>query len=364
LNRKSHVIAWLASHFLVLSFLSASAAEESLCKPESAPAAASTPVRSPTRVLLIPLLRKDPDSAENERWPERPAAEIEAFYRTSFSAQVTWLRDVRKWEDYYRKADMLAQRSAPFDRVILIGHGGYDGPILNGHIIQNALTIEGDHAKATRIVEAQPGVAEIFTVTYDIRQNREFSSFMDGRWKELSRKDSTEIRNILISKERRLQPLDTACLQRQCSAAMLASIPNDTDRDLKRAACESICRVPLFVLRSFEELSPERFRNFVQSLRSLVKPNGLIVLGMCNPGSSVPERESPWDVGGALVHSKLASGPHQTYVHLLATATGRSVAGPIGKTSAEDVVNRVKLFEERRPQRYLRIVAPTERCAP
>ena len=358
MNQKPTVIDGLAFLFLFLSFLSAPAAEEHRCQSES------TLVRSPTRVLIIPLLRKDPDSEENERWPEQPAAQIETFYRTRFSAQVTSLRDIRVWTDYYRQADQQIRQSASFDRVIFIGHGGFDGPILNGHIVQNALTIEGDQAKATRTVEAQPGLEELLTVTYSINQNREFSRFMDGRWKELSRKDPAEIRNILMTKERRLQPLDTACLARQCSTAMLASIPNDADRDIKRAACESICRVPLFVLRSFDELAPERFRNFVRSLRSLVKPNGLIVLGMCNPGSRVPERESPWDVGGALVHSSLASGPHQTYVHLLAAATGRTIAGPIGKTSAEDVVDRITWFEERRSQRYLRIVAPNARCAP
>jgi hypothetical protein len=363
LNRKPTVFDGLVVLFLLLPLLSVPRAEERQCQPGSAPAA-STHVRAPTRVLIIPLLRKDPDSQESERWPEHPAAQIEAFYRTRFSAQVTRLRDIRAWDDYYRKAGQVMQRSARFDRVIFIGHGGFDGPVLNGRVVQNALTVEGDDAKATRIIEAQPGLEENFTVTYNVSQNREFSRFMESNWKQLSRKDPADIRNILMTKEQRLQPLDTACLARQCSAATLTSIPNDADRDIKRTACESICRVPLFVSRSFDELGPERFQNFVRSLRSLVEPNGLIMLGMCNPGSSVPERESPWDVGGTLVHSSLASGPHQTYVHLLAAATGRTVAGPIGKTSAEDVVERVTLYEERRPQRYLRIIAPPGRCAP
>ncbi len=326
-------------------------------KPESA-------LRPPGRILIIPLLRKDPDSAESERWAERPAAEIEAFYRTRFSAQVRWLRGVRTWEDFYRQADELRQRPGLFDRVILIGHGGFDGPILNGQIVQNALTIEGDHAKATRVFEAQPGLAEIFTLTYDSKQAPEFSRFMESHWNELSRKDATEIRKILTNKERRLQPLDTECVARQCPPGSLAAIPNDADRDIRRGACESICRVPLFTLHAFEAPFSDRFWNFVQTLRSLVHPNGSILLGMCNPGSKVPEREAPWEIGGVLVHSKLASGPHETYVHLLAAATARTVAGPVGKTSAEDVVDRVIRFEEGRSQRYLRIVAQNGRCTP
>jgi len=364
LNPKAALVKGLTFFFLSLSFMPAPVAEDRGCRPELASATEPGLVRSPARVLIIPLLRKDQDSGESERWPEQPAAQIEAFYRARFSAQVTRLRDIRVWDDYHRQAGLLMQRSRPFDRVILIGHGGFDGPILNDRILRNTLSLEGDERKAIRVVEAQPGIEETFTVTYNINQNREFSGFMDKRWKELSRMDPAEARKILIRKERKLQSLDTACFERQCPAGILAAIPNAADRETKREVCESVCRNPLFVSRLSDELAPDRFRSFARSLRSLVQPNGLIVLGMCNPGSSAPENESPWDVGATLVHSNLASGPHETYVHLLAAATGRTVAGPIGKTSAEDVVNRITLYEERRPQRYLRIIAPTSHCAP
>jgi hypothetical protein len=346
-----------ASFFLFLLVPSEPTAEERRCQPES------VRVRSPDRVLIIPLFRKDPGSAENERWAEGPAAQIEAFYRTRFSANVTRLRNIRLWEDYYRETATM-RKFAPFDRVIFIGHGGYDGPILNGHVVQDALTREGEHAQATRIIEAQPGLEETVTISYNIGQNRDFSRFMESHWKQLSRKEPEEIRKILLDRERKLQPLDLACMERQCPAAELASLPDNSNREIRRAACESVCRNPLFVWRSSEQLAPERFRTFARSLSSLAAPDGLVVLGMCNPGSDVPERESPWDVGGALVHSNLASGPHQTYVHLLAAAAARTIAGPIGKTSAEDVVSRITGFEERRPQRNLRIVAPATRCDP
>jgi hypothetical protein len=49
------------------------------------------------------------------------------------------------------------------------------------------------------------------------------------------------------------------------------------------------------------------------------------------------------------------------YVHLVSTVTGRVTAGPIGDSSAEDIVNRVIMFESGRPQYNLCIVEPAGR---
>jgi hypothetical protein len=59
-----------------------------------------------------------------------------------------------------------------------------------------------------------------------------------------------------------------------------------------------------------------------------------------------------------LINSTLAGGPHQSYVHLVSAATGRITAGPIGESSAEDIVNQIIMFETSRPQHKLCIVAP------
>src|SRR5574341_1229072 len=64
-------------------------------------------VQFPKRVLLIPLLRKQDDSNENERWPERPAALLADFYRRRFQAEVVWLRNIRTWDDYYFEVNRL-----------------------------------------------------------------------------------------------------------------------------------------------------------------------------------------------------------------------------------------------------------------
>jgi hypothetical protein len=59
-----------------------------------------------------------------------------------------------------------------------------------------------------------------------------------------------------------------------------------------------------------------------------------------------------------LINSTLAGGPHKSYVHLVSAATGRITAGPIGESSAKDIVNRVIMFETGRPQYNLCVVAP------
>jgi hypothetical protein len=58
-----------------------------------------------------------------------------------------------------------------------------------------------------------------------------------------------------------------------------------------------------------------------------------------------------------LINSTLAGGPFQSYVHLVSSTTGRVIAGPIGESSAEDLVNRIILFETNQPQHYLCVVS-------
>jgi len=62
-----------------------------------------------------------------------------------------------------------------------------------------------------------------------------------------------------------------------------------------------------------------------------------------------------------LINSTIAGGPHRSYVHLVSAATGRIAAGPIGQSSADDIINRVTLFENNRAQRNLCIASPSAR---
>ncbi|MDO9138760.1 MAG: hypothetical protein Q7U38_00330, partial [Methylobacter sp.] len=98
--------------------------------------------------------------------------------------------------------------------------------------------------------------------------------------------------------------------------------------------------------------------HFADSLNSLTSEDGLIFFGACNPGSAAPIKMIEKDETGLLINSPLAGGPHKSYVHLVSAATGRITAGPIGNSSAEDIVNRIVMFENGRSQQYLCIVAP------
>ncbi len=311
----------------------------------------------PRRVLLVPLLSREPHTTESPRWSEQPARTLEAFYRNRFNATVKQLRDVWSWTDYYRQVEQTMQQSPPYDRVIFISHGGFDGPVLENVVFRQDFQITGGKGKLFQFSEAQPGLKHALSITYNAEQNRVFSDYMASRWPELAPMESTDIWHRLKGLEKQLQPLDHACFQRYCSPEQLATSPVQ-QRGYRLYLCELICRESLFEQKTSVEISPERFFHFTKSLSSLVTADGLIFFGACNPGSAAPVKMQKKDETELLINSTLADGPHQSYVHLVSAATGRITAGPIGKSSAEDIVNRVILFETGRAQYNLCIVAP------
>ena len=168
-----------------------------------------------------------------------------------------------------------------------------------------------------------------------------------------------EILHSLQDKVMQLQPLDTACFDRYCSADKLTATSKEIYENRLRI-CEHICRKSLFNLKSTVEISSERFHLFTSTLSSLTTPDGLIFFGACNPGSAAPKELPKLTGAEKLINSTMAGGPYSTYVHLVSSVTDRVTAGPVGESSAEDIVDRIVLFETNRPQRYLCIVAPTQ----
>jgi len=311
----------------------------------------------PGRVLLVPLLSRDPYTNESPRWSEQPARTLKAFYRKRFKAAVMQLGNVWTWTDYYRQVEQLVQHSPPFDRVIFISHGGFDGPILNNTVFGQDFQLTGNKGKLLQISESQPGLKNVLSLTYDTEKNQIFSDYMASRWQELAPMNFADIWHLLTGLEKQLQPLDSACFQRYCSPDRLAA-RRGQQLEYQLYLCELLCRESLFKQKTSVEISPERFFNFTKSLSSLVTADGLIFFGACNPGSTAPEKVVERDEIDLLINSTLAGGPHKSYVHLVSAATGRITAGPIGSSSAEDIVNRIIMFETGRPQRYLCIVAP------
>jgi len=307
----------------------------------------------PKRVLLVPLLSREPHSTESQRWAEQPARTLAAFYKHQFNADVEQLTDVWSWADYYHQAEQMTLQSQPFDRVIFISHGGFDGPVLSNKAYWQELQINGGHANVLQFSEEQPGLKNILSITYDTAKNPIFSEYMTSHWLELLPMSSTDIWHQLKSIEKQLQPLDQACFKRYCAADKL---PTNQENRLK--LCELICREPLFELKTSVEISPERFFHFTDSLNSLTSADGLIFFGACNPGSAAPKSIIAKDETELLINSTLAGGPHLSYVHLVSTTADRITAGPIGESSADDIVERIVSFESNHSQRFLCIAAP------
>ncbi|MDO9105538.1 MAG: hypothetical protein Q7U57_11315 [Methylovulum sp.] len=314
-------------------------------------------LQAPTRVLIVPLLSGDSDATGSQRWAEQPARIIAAFYRNRFHAHVQQLHDVWGWEDYYQQAGAVLQQSAPFDRVIFIGHGGFDGPVLKNKVFLQELKISGGNGQLLQLSEAQPGLKNVLSIVYNTEKNQIFTDYIAAHVQELAQSASSEIWQRLKGLEKQLQPLDNACFSRYCSPDKLAIVRQETHAD-RLKLCELVCREPLFQLKSSVEISPERFLLFAHTLNSLVSPDGLVFFGACNPGSEAPETVAKLTETELLINSTVAGGPYQSYVHLVSSAAARVTAGPIGESSAEDIVNRIMLFETNQPQHFLCVVAP------
>lgn len=304
----------------------------------------------PKQVLIVPLLNDGP-------WPQRPANDIAHFYRRQFNAKIMTLKNIRGWQDYYRQTQALKGQSAQFDRVIFIGHGGFDGPVLNEEVYWQNLSIKDNEGELLQFSEAQPGLKNTLLIRYQVDNNLAFSEYIASHAADFTQLPENEIRSLLKDFERRLQPLDNKCFNRYCGTKILA----DTAINIKKQRiklCERICRPPLYQLRSSVEISPARFYLFADSLTSLTAKSGLIFFGTCNPGSKAPEKMPLWAETELFINTNLAGGPYENYVHLISTATGRASAGPIGHSSADDVVKRIKSFENNQQQRYLCVVEP------
>jgi len=314
-------------------------------------------LQPPKRVLIVPLLSREPHSNESPRWSEQPARILNTFYRKQFNATVRQLKDVWIWTDYYRQVEQLMKQSPPFDRVIFISHGGFDGPILAKANYLQEIQVTGDKNRLLLRSEAQPGLMNEISISYAPEKNRIFSDYISLHQSDIALMKSTDIWRHLKGFEKQIQPLDYACFQRYCSSDKLSAM-NEEHRTYQLYLCELICRESLFELKTTVEISPERFFHFTKSLSSLAAADGLIFFGACNPGSKAPKTEVEWDETELLINSNLAGGPHRSYVHLISAVTGRITAGPIGDSSAEDIVNRIVKLETNRHQLNLCIVAP------
>lgn len=331
------------------------------CQPEPRRLSQYTVRRAPRQVLLVPLLYKNPEvPRENERWPEPSAQILNNFYRYHYHAQVIWLRNIRTWQDYYQQTSELIQRGYQFDRIIFIAHGGFDGPLLRSEILIEENELKGDQAIAQQVSEAQPGNEKVISITYSLHKNKAFSDYLTNNWRELLNTPDGEMRHAIKQKHIELQAMDTACFDKFCNMQKLLG-QSDSERAVRLESCERVCRPALYEVKNFERASEDRFMLFANSLRSLTREDGLIFMGECNAGTPTPKQYSHWDTPGIVVSSKIADGPYQNYVHLLSSASDRLVAGPIGKSSASDIVKRIISMEKNHEQSFLCMALPSQK---
>ncbi len=331
------------------------------CQPQTQRLSYYQVERIPKNVLIVPLLYRNPDfPRETDRWPESYSHILSNFYRNRFRAKVTWLHNIRSWESFYQQTGALIQSGSHFDRVIFIGHGGFDGPVLSSAILLEDLAQKDSQGIAQQVSEAQPGNERIISISFDLHKNKPFSDFVSTHWQTLLNLPDVEMRRTLKQKHQEFQAIDYACFDKFCNPQKLSLLPDYTRRD-RLDSCERVCRPALYEAKNYERASEERFMLFANALRSLVNPEGLIFMGGCNAGSDTPKQYSHWDTPGIVVSSKIAGGPYQSYVQLLSYATDRLVSGPIGRSSANEIVKRIIALENNQEQRNLCTSLPTNR---
>lgn len=316
--------------------------------------------KAPKNVLIVPMLYHNTDNPrETEHWPEPPARTLTNFYQGQFKTRVHWLRNVRSWQAYYTQTDELIRQGMQFDRVVFIAHGGFDGPLLQNEITSETREVNGDHAMIKQVSEAQPGNEHVVTIeTKNMARNKGFNDYLASNWQQLLTHPENEVRAILKQQHQAFQPMDKACYANFCDAKKLAALTPET-KTARLETCEKVCRPSLYDVKYFEQPSEKRFRLFSDSLKSLVKEDGIIFMGECNAGTPAPKQYSHWDTPGIVVSSKIAGGPYHNYVNLLSAATGRLVAGPIGSSSADDIVKRITALENNHEQRFLCMAMPS-----
>lgn len=352
------LVLWLNS---TLSYALTAAENASLtCEPQTHRISEYNVRKAPKNVLIVPMLYRNTDNPrETEHWPEPPARALTSFYQGQFKTRVHWLRNVRNWQTYYAQTDDLIQQGMQFDRVIFIAHGGFDGPLLQNEIISETREVNGDQAIIKQISEAQPGNEHVVTIeTKNMSRNKKFNDYLADNWRQLLTLPETAVRATLKQQHQAFQPMDQACYAKFCDAKKIAGLTPDV-RNARLETCEKVCRPALYDVKYFEQPSEKRFRLFSDSLKSLVKEDGIIFMGECNAGTPTPKQYSHWDTPGIVVSSKIAGGPYHNYVNLLSSATGRLVAGPIGSSSADDIVKRIIALENNHEQRFLCMAMPS-----
>lgn len=317
----------------------------------------------PKSVLFVPMSSGYLGLSE-QKWQsddvefDRSIRELTAMYEAKGATEIVALPRLQRWEDLDAITAGFAGKT--FDRVIIVGHGALDGPITRGEAtrtIEPGLIIE--------TWNMQPGLTRQYTTSYS---EERFGDFIDAnRETLLAQYDSVSQELFDLISDEEVETYNT------CVAQM--SLDNETTCD---ASCDESCStfegqernvncgegcfnqcvddhvnevaIPACSPINYEfseTLDEAEYGNFADNMAALTATDGLIFLGFCNAAT---------DAYGATVVDYISG--LRSYTDLVASTTGRHASGPIGKTSGQDIINRVTSMEQNRDQKYLYIAAP------
>jgi hypothetical protein len=330
---------------------------------------------------MLPMLER---KTNGDPWQSEVSAFLNAarqltqFYQAR-GAKVDTVPDVWTGTDLTTKLGALAAQGRTYDRVISIGHGGYDGPALTHEVLEASF----EPGLLRRVSQFQFGNPTTVTLTYDPADSAEFSAFMAANETAFLSNDSN-----LASALAMHYGTDPSCVascishkgeaRETCADACpgspnCAMLPDDVRKDCI-AGCQVECRrehfddndpadcaVQCMLPRSYRyqvdaDFVEARFDVYANVVQGVTAPHGMVVLEHCNQGTHVAVPANG-DVNN-LPQLAFHGGPHTSYVELMADAIGRFVGGPIGQTSWKDAIDRVEALEQDQDQRYFKIARP------
>jgi hypothetical protein len=317
----------------------------------------------PESVLFIPMSSGYLGLSE-QKWQsddvefDRAIRELSAMYEAKGATEIVTLPRLQRWEDLGDTAASFNGKT--FDRVIIVGHGALDGPITRGEAQRTI-----DPGVIVEQWVMQPGLMRQYTTTFSeerfgafISDNRDalltqYDSVTEALYEQISDADQEAYAQCVTAMATDNQDACSTSGAESCSTFEGQERNENCDEgcfnqcidDYVNEVAGPTCSP---INNEFEEkLDEEAYNAFSASLASLTTDDGLIFLGFCNAAT---------DADSATVVAALSG--LRSYTDLIAATTGRHASGPIGKTSGQDIINRVTAMEKNRDQKFLYIAAP------
>lgn len=311
-------------------------------------------------------------------------ATAEAVARLYPNATPQFVARLESFDELYRELDALrhqirARRRAPFERVVWLGHGGVDGPILEA-LVRGANDVE---AGVFRLVSAsQPGTATVREVAWhrfvapaeltaakaDLRRAGLVGAMGDGSLQDglayLARVFSVLGRHGLRL-DSRLWSSFEHCVQ---SATNQCSCEDHDAQRCPRPACvpggdtcspthplfgECTAAAALYEdADAYEGEAEFALARFAEALSAVSSADALIYLGHCNAATAMPGYRD-----------------EVSFAELLARLAGRHTAGSEGKVTGElegtvsrgHTLSLIEALEAGAAPRRVEVFAPTGR---